>query len=285
MSDCGIVKDLLPLYADDVCSIESKKLVSEHLAECESCQKELESYELDVIITENTQEKEALKKFKKKTERRVAIKIFSVILAVAIGIFSTVNVLWLVKGKMSFDKYSAVCEDYHKNGATGGEDVLYIEKDNPFGIDTGEFEKITLRVNKPSYLNYDGEILIFDDRDADEELSLTLGVYQESPDEYVFHVNLEHFPHEEVYESFGFLIDENLNLIEPDIDHLVNISYEVYLCDDEGNKLETDEEKKNYVRKELEEDHAEDERMYEENYENIKVLMNVFYEVFGNVTA
>ena len=69
MSDCGIVKDLLPLYADNVCSIESKKLVIEHLADCEECQKELDGYELD-IKARNAIEKEAVKRFKKKTERR-----------------------------------------------------------------------------------------------------------------------------------------------------------------------------------------------------------------------
>ena len=30
---CDIIKDLLPLYADDVCSDESKKAVDEHLKE------------------------------------------------------------------------------------------------------------------------------------------------------------------------------------------------------------------------------------------------------------
>ena len=34
---CDVVKDLLPLYCDDVCSAESKKIVEEHLAECGEC--------------------------------------------------------------------------------------------------------------------------------------------------------------------------------------------------------------------------------------------------------
>jgi len=34
---CGIIKDLLPLYIDDVCNEESRRAVEEHLAECESC--------------------------------------------------------------------------------------------------------------------------------------------------------------------------------------------------------------------------------------------------------
>ena len=31
---CELIKDLLPLYADDVCSSESRAAVAEHIAEC-----------------------------------------------------------------------------------------------------------------------------------------------------------------------------------------------------------------------------------------------------------
>ena len=34
---CEVIRDLLPLYADDACSDESRRLVSEHLAECPEC--------------------------------------------------------------------------------------------------------------------------------------------------------------------------------------------------------------------------------------------------------
>ncbi|MBE6639015.1 MAG: hypothetical protein E7616_06140 [Ruminococcaceae bacterium] len=37
--NCNIIKDLLPLYADGVCSPESSKLIEGHLAECKECQK------------------------------------------------------------------------------------------------------------------------------------------------------------------------------------------------------------------------------------------------------
>lgn len=36
---CGIIKDLLPLYIDDVCNDESRQAVENHLAECEDCRK------------------------------------------------------------------------------------------------------------------------------------------------------------------------------------------------------------------------------------------------------
>lgn len=34
---CSIIRDLLPLYCDDVCSPESKKMIEEHLQTCETC--------------------------------------------------------------------------------------------------------------------------------------------------------------------------------------------------------------------------------------------------------
>lgn len=37
--DCNVIKDLLPLYVDECCSEESSRLVSDHLATCESCRK------------------------------------------------------------------------------------------------------------------------------------------------------------------------------------------------------------------------------------------------------
>lgn len=40
--NCNVIKDLLPLYAEDMCSPESKELVEEHLRGCEGCTKELE---------------------------------------------------------------------------------------------------------------------------------------------------------------------------------------------------------------------------------------------------
>ena len=38
---CNIIKDLLPLYAEDMTSEDSKKLVDDHLCGCDECTKEL----------------------------------------------------------------------------------------------------------------------------------------------------------------------------------------------------------------------------------------------------
>ncbi|MEO3945993.1 zf-HC2 domain-containing protein [Gorillibacterium sp. CAU 1737] len=49
---CEIIKDLLPLYHDGVCSSDSRKLVEEHLASCESCRAELEAMDRQLPLNQ-----------------------------------------------------------------------------------------------------------------------------------------------------------------------------------------------------------------------------------------
>ncbi len=37
MSDCSLIRDLLPLYDDDAVSMESKEMITEHLDQCAEC--------------------------------------------------------------------------------------------------------------------------------------------------------------------------------------------------------------------------------------------------------
>jgi hypothetical protein len=54
---CDIIKDILPLYYDNVCSDDSKKMVEEHLAECNTCKSELDKIKTDIKIPKETIEK------------------------------------------------------------------------------------------------------------------------------------------------------------------------------------------------------------------------------------
>jgi len=47
--NCDVIQDLLPLYHDGVASADSRKLVDEHLATCETCQKTLASMDEPVV--------------------------------------------------------------------------------------------------------------------------------------------------------------------------------------------------------------------------------------------
>lgn len=54
---CEVIKDLLPLYHDGVCSEESRKLVEEHLATCPACKEEYETLSREeklIPASENT---------------------------------------------------------------------------------------------------------------------------------------------------------------------------------------------------------------------------------------
>jgi len=83
---CEVIKDLLPLYHDGVCSNESKAIVEEHLAHCDQCNAELRAM-LDELIIHNTelnlQEAESLQKLSRKWKKGMYHSLFK-------GIFITV---------------------------------------------------------------------------------------------------------------------------------------------------------------------------------------------------
>ncbi|MFT5875872.1 MAG: hypothetical protein ACI8WT_004872 [Clostridium sp.] len=54
---CEVIKDMLPLYYDEVCSGETKKMVEDHLNQCSNCKSELERIRADIIIPKETVEK------------------------------------------------------------------------------------------------------------------------------------------------------------------------------------------------------------------------------------
>ncbi|MCB2300060.1 zf-HC2 domain-containing protein [Clostridium tagluense] len=87
---CELIKDLLPLYYDDVCSNESRTTVEEHLLECDTCKKYLDSMNSDLIQTnaekaEEQAKSNILKGIKKKLLRKnVMISAISVICAIAV---------------------------------------------------------------------------------------------------------------------------------------------------------------------------------------------------------
>ena len=57
---CDIIQDMLPLYCDDVCSADSRKMIEEHLPECEVCSNILHQLksEYTVSVKEREENKE-----------------------------------------------------------------------------------------------------------------------------------------------------------------------------------------------------------------------------------
>lgn len=75
---CKIIRDLLPLYHDEVCSDESKSLVEEHLKTCEGCAEELWRIDQEMnaphIIPENENARKAISSAWKKAKKKSFVK-------------------------------------------------------------------------------------------------------------------------------------------------------------------------------------------------------------------
>lgn len=57
--NCNVIRDLLPLYADRICSDESRELVEEHLAECGDCSallQQIHSTEIETHLKVETED-------------------------------------------------------------------------------------------------------------------------------------------------------------------------------------------------------------------------------------
>lgn len=82
--NCNIVKDILPLYVDDVVCDDTKIMIEEHLEHCEDCKKELEKLTQNVVLPVSPeaqlQEAQPLKEFKKRISRKKLIIAFTSIL-------------------------------------------------------------------------------------------------------------------------------------------------------------------------------------------------------------
>jgi len=106
-TQCEIIRDLLPLYADDVCSGSSRALIEEHLRECPDCRRllsELGETELenDLRREKDTVIRYAVRQFRRRSA--AAGSLTSVVLLIPILVCLAVN---LVRGP-SLDWVSVV---------------------------------------------------------------------------------------------------------------------------------------------------------------------------------
>jgi predicted anti-sigma-YlaC factor YlaD len=92
MIDCATIRDLLPLYVDDVVSKESRALISGHIAGCEECKKEyekmrngMESLKLNADNSVDNAEIGAFKTMKRKIYKgHIIAAIISALIVVAL---------------------------------------------------------------------------------------------------------------------------------------------------------------------------------------------------------
>lgn len=176
--DCKIIEDLIMLYAEDLCSEDSKKMVEEHLKTCESCKKKLASYKKDLAeelyqdkkIEENRKEQKEqipdnIHPFQKIKNimwyRWIGIVVLAVVLTVVVSVTGWLSYVQIVKepGLSSFetiaDGFSAknLCQKFADGDMDGFVDGLYITVENCDNDDLSAFlddqkEKLTNLYNE-----------------------------------------------------------------------------------------------------------------------------------------
>jgi len=79
---CDIIRDILPLYAEDMVSNTTKEMVDEHLTECDACTKELYSLKQNTKLPVEV-ETSALKRVGDSIRRRRILAVMAVFLFIA----------------------------------------------------------------------------------------------------------------------------------------------------------------------------------------------------------
>ena len=101
--DCDVIRDLLPLYADEACSGKSRALVEEHLGECPACRDVLARMRATELESGLRREKStvieyALKRFRRRSAAvgvlAAALIVIPVVLIMARGFLSSLASDW-----------------------------------------------------------------------------------------------------------------------------------------------------------------------------------------------
>lgn len=89
-NDCSIVKELLPLYAEDMVSAETAYFIQQHLEECEECRSEFERLNIPVVqaINTNTEPLKEIKRQFRRNKVNTILLISSLLVVFLISLFS-----------------------------------------------------------------------------------------------------------------------------------------------------------------------------------------------------
>lgn len=128
---CDFIKDLLPLYADNVCSAETKAVVEEHFAECADCKIAYRKMKRDIRRESLTDYSASIAAIKKDNTKRVNKKalIFSIICLVLIVIIADfvirAVIFYQVKDNADYKLESLGSLTTDQSGSTKGAALKY----------------------------------------------------------------------------------------------------------------------------------------------------------------
>lgn len=118
---CNLIRDLIPLYCDEICSEESKEAVETHMEECEDCRNYCHEMKQPAVVQRSLQagnyedrQVASMKKMKKKWKKKTyALVIIGIIIgAVFVGIMSKLVMLMSGMGILALDSAMSKVEVY-----------------------------------------------------------------------------------------------------------------------------------------------------------------------------
>lgn len=120
---CNLIRDLIPLYCDEICSEESRKAVEEHMEECQECREFCYEMKQAALVQESIRDKSyedqqiaSMKKIRKKWKKKnfafgtIGIIIGSVIAGVVLKLLMISGAFGVLALDSALSKVE-VCED------------------------------------------------------------------------------------------------------------------------------------------------------------------------------
>lgn len=142
---CNVIRDLLPLYQDGVCSPESRQLVEEHLEGCETCRAEWERMSAPIPTAHPQVEERTVAKAASSAWKRGRRRAFSkgfLIAVVLVGVIFALVGTWAWVNSRRTEVTGRIVETQVDNTT---EDVTYV-------VYTSRGEQIGLRIKKDTYI-------------------------------------------------------------------------------------------------------------------------------------
>ncbi len=139
MTDCEMIKALLPMYIEDECSDEVRTSVEEHLKECPRCQKEYEEMTKGLpqmpVDLPDAKQINPFKKIKAFNRRRNAMIILSVTIVMIIIALLLVKYLLYKNGKTIYCQrdpivvFEAILDSFYDSDPNSKISLVVAEKD------------------------------------------------------------------------------------------------------------------------------------------------------------
>lgn len=149
-TNCEMVKDLLPLYVDDVASDTSRRYVEEHIATCEECKRLLEQMQstrqLPVNSDMRKKEAESIKSVKKRIAKRICIAVF----ITAALVIAVVGIIVAVRHNIKHNNEINIMAIWDENGS----EVFEFSADGTVEITKDLKEANLVKGNATYYFSY-----------------------------------------------------------------------------------------------------------------------------------